>query len=411
MNIKNNNHDARWLLAGIVLCYFALLALVGQFMDYTAFWKYLGVPTLSPRFADLRAITHGWECYRIGYDVLVDNPCTGSAVNYPLLWMQPAFLGLDEEITDSVGVILGMLFFLCVFLMLPRLSRREAMVHAAVLCSPSVMLAVERGNNDLVMFVLCVLAIIFMSKGRPSALAMSVVSLIAAAFLKLYPIAGGIIFLHQSRPRALAAAGMVLVAFGAYVAFTYHDILAIREAVPKIPNWSYGGMAFAQQLAQTAARVGVDVSPGTIDAMYIGALIGACVVALLLARLLRVSKPDLPESTDKAFLGLQLGAAVFALTYALGNNFDYRLIFLILTLPQIMSWSRDTGAHARLSGAMAVCIVATMWLGFFVPGLYLTTLKVGINLNLDEILNWFILVYMLYAMISTLPSWIRNPQS
>ena len=48
-----------------------------------------------------------------------------------------------------------------------------------------------------------------------------------------------------------------------------------------------------------------------------------------------------------SLVGFHAGALIYLGTFAVANNFDYRLVFLLLTLPQLVEWVR-TPAH-RLS--------------------------------------------------------------
>jgi hypothetical protein len=61
------------------------------------------------------------------------------------------------------------------------------------------------------------------------------------------------------------------------------------------------------------------------------------------------------------------GAATFVGTFAIGHNYNYRMAFLLLTLPQLLRWSRARDAPLPFAAAGAAAVVATLWLGTSLP--------------------------------------------
>ena len=57
-----------------------------------------------------------------------------------------------------------------------------------------------------------------------------------------------------------------------------------------------------------------------------------------------------------SFVALQAGAFIYLGTFAAVNNFDYRLVFLLLTLPQLVEWA-CMPSH-RLSSLAAITLIA-----------------------------------------------------
>lgn len=53
------------------------------------------------------------------------------------------------------------------------------------------------------------------------------------------------------------------------------------------------------------------------------------------------------------------GAGVYLCSYVLVRNFDYRLAFLLLTLPQLLRWVRE---RSRLAVVSLVALFGTLWL-------------------------------------------------
>src|SRR5215211_2525668 len=139
--------DGRAVLLVAVTAY-ALVVAVPRALWGVDVWHWLGVPPGPSLFFDTRNITAAWECRRLGYDPLVENPCDpwGRAMFYPRGWLLLRWLGLDQSDTLALGVLIGLLFLVALCLLTGRLSAGEGIVVAVAVCSPAVMLALERAN-------------------------------------------------------------------------------------------------------------------------------------------------------------------------------------------------------------------------------------------------------------------------
>ena len=54
------------------------------------------------------------------------------------------------------------------------------------------------------------------------------------------------------------------------------------------------------------------------------------------------------------------GASIYCGTFMLGTNFVYRLMFLLLCLPQVLDWARESAASAKFSGSNLVLIMSAL---------------------------------------------------
>src|SRR5207249_11410574 len=112
---------------------------------------WLRVPPGPSLFFDTRTVLAALECQRLGYDPLVDNPCDPwqRPMFYPRIWLLATPLGLDQSHTGVVGVLLVVLFVAAVCALVGRIGIGEGVIVSAVVCSPAVMFALERGNMDV----------------------------------------------------------------------------------------------------------------------------------------------------------------------------------------------------------------------------------------------------------------------
>ena len=332
----------------IVCAYFGLLFALGGHRS----WDRLGVPDLEPTFLDMRSVTSGWVCTRRGIDVLPLNPCDPlkRPANYPRIWMKLAFLGLGPGSTVVLALLTAAAFFAAAVALLdPRSSVGEAVVYAAALCSPAAMLGVERGNVDLALFAVVSVAVIVARRDRLGRI-VSPILVLAAAVLKLFPILAAGLLARQRR--GLPVIGAVVLIFAAYALATIDDIRTIGKVVPQANDYSYGVDISGRWLAGRAHS-----QAWIFDAVLVIAGVGA---AILLSRRLAQPIPSTASpATARAMDAFWAGAGIYVGTFCVFHSFDYRLVFLLLTIPQLLLWAREGRSIAYVTLA---ALLATLWL-------------------------------------------------
>ena len=317
--------DGRWLTVAILLGYGALLAVLIHFLGYQRGWLCLGVPGLQPVFADLHGVTAGADSLRAGFDPLQINPADYwfRPMNYPRAWLA-LMLAFDihQDQTWIVGTVLAAAFLGSVLLFMGRVDRWQGAYWGLLLCTPAVTLAVERGNTDLVIFVLLTLTLLALRRDivRPWAAYLVV---FACAILKLYPV-GAFILAWREKPRhTLTILTLAGLAFAVYLYATRQDLQFIRQSTPHPYGVSYGCQVYFDWLA------GGKKLEGVLAAMPMLTTLAAVGMAAL-ARTF-VSRPTpLPRLEAD---GLMIGGAMYAVTFILNVNFNYRLVILLFAIP------------------------------------------------------------------------------
>lgn len=337
--------SSAWLvLVGMLCGYFALLLALGGHDE----WDELGVPPVSPAFFDLRSVTSGWDCARQQLGEWPVNPCDpgGRPENYPRIWMAASILGLGEDDTYLIGSLIVLAFFSAAILVLPRQSPLgNALVYGLALCSPSVMLGVERGNVDIALFGMVAVAGLVMRRTRYGPPAASALILVAAV-LKLFPIAAIGMLARLPRREALISVASVGGLFGVYAMATFRDIQTIERVLPQGDEYAYGLHIFGGWLGRLVA------SGRMWDLVLICLAIAA---AIALRRRLR----HLGSGASRELDLFWAGAGIYVATFSLGRSSDYRLVFLLLTIPQLVLWARSR----RALPIVTLCgILLTLWL-------------------------------------------------
>jgi hypothetical protein len=383
--------DGRVVLLLLLLGFFSLTRYCALPKRKLVLWNILGVSTITPNFFDLRAITSAWESQRLGYDPLVSNPRDPlrRLMNYPRIWLAPSSLGLDQSHTAIIGVWMAALFYVCVFLFVGELKTSHGVLYAVIICSPAVLLAVERGNNDLVIFALLAIGVC-MVRYRRKLSPILYILVLAAAMLKLFPIFALTCVVREKPKRALITICLVAGAFVAYLLYTLHDIYVIGQAIGQNENLypSYGSMIVFQYVTIKASLSGQGPSRLFLRYISLTCLLACLGLAYAWAR---SKKPDLPETEHSD--AFRIGASIYLGTFVLGNSYDYRLIFLIFALPQLLSWMRVRNRLGTFSKVLVASVVFSVWSMIFPETNPLMFI-------LKELVRWFI--------FASLPAWLRN---
>lgn len=408
------SHAGRPLVAAVLGAYFLTLAALGG----REAWDELGVPYLTPSFADMRSVTSAWECDRQGIAVLPTNPCDpygARPANYPTIWLWPSGLGLGQGATVPLGVLTAAAFLGSFLVLIGRSAVRDGPLYAAAAISPAVMLGVERANVDLLLFAMLVTALAIFRRsrlGRGAGYSL----LLLAAVLKLFPVFAWGVLLRQSR-RLVLWSGLLMVAlFAVYVVATFDTIQTIEQVVWQVIPVSYGADVGVDSVQSFSADKGsLDWLEGMGDWLTgVCVLAGAAAIGLISwrRRALGVSLSRRAEGRELHFDAFVAGAGIYVASFALWHNWDYRLIFLLLALPQLIAWARISPSPVPAPRLTLAALFGTLWLsepltanvGFWVAPFDFLTLE-SLNLSLDEVCNWFLFVALGTGLaVATLPS-------
>jgi hypothetical protein len=385
----------------------ALFAGLAGLRGYQQAWHGWGIVSAGTPFLDLQVITAGAESHALGYDPLYENPRDSMQrrMNYPRAWQALFVLGLTQKHTVPLGLAIVAAFLLGIFVFARRLDRLLAAGLAVTLFSPAVMLCLERGNIDLVLFSVATLALLILPRSPGAATGV----LFLGFVLKLYPILGLVSLLRENRRRFLLLTGGATVAVAVYVVWYRADLLAIREATPS-PTWlSFGLMTAAQALTET---LGGAPAPWLAGARVLGA---GALLAVGGAMVWRVGqRTPAAEDADAAAPNLdafRLGAGIFAGSFLLGKNFDYRLIFLLFAVPQLLEWTRGAERDRRwvsalTLGVMHIALWQQLWKPLLVPAEGAAWWSAALPTLLEQAAKCATFSGCAYLLAATAPVWL-----
>jgi hypothetical protein len=352
----------------------------------------LGIPIMEPRFADARAISGASVSLAQGFDPLVHNPGDhmGRPMNYPRTWLLLAHLGLGPQHTDWLALAFAGVFGLGLLTLLPLAgTRRTVALLVAALFSPVVWLGIERANNDLPVFGLVAIGAWLVTRHPRWAAG----CLLSAGLLKLFPIFALPGHLVSGPRRTLRLAGVTAALFALWVWWTRADLALIRAGTYHWNRIGYG----IDQIATSLAGRGLPELPLLIAS--IGVLAAAVISGLRWRARLRLASTPAPA----ALAAFRCGAGVHIGTFCLGSNFDYRLVFLLLTLPQLGHWTergtrRSRGWVWSLLTAALLLLWSMTWRSWLVPWC-----GEGPGLIVDELCSWWLVLGLAVALVLALP--------
>jgi hypothetical protein len=349
----------RWVSLVVLWAAPAVVLSLSFSTDWVSVWKKLHVPSLRPYFTDLRSITSGVKTQQEGGDPLVKNPYDpwNRTLNYPRVWVYLfQWLGINDNNVWVVGIAFCALYLACVsWLILHSRGAPDGFVLVIAALSVSPLLGIERGNTDLfvfsVTFLGCAAANSFLKTG----------ALLSAAQLKVFPYAGMMVDAAR-RPRkekAIAVAGALLSAI--LFAWQWNDLKAIRHSTPISTASSFGLLTLRRKV------------------MPLNEIAVACVwiIAVSIAAMAWVLRPKLEQAAASSRFKEMffVFGGIYLFTFFVGSNWDYRLIFLLPTLPLSLEMARDSRHRGWGILYVAAVLIAenTMasdsWLSFYLADL------------------------------------------
>ena len=279
---------------------------------------------------------------------------------YPELWFSVlGGLGFTREHEIPLALAINGVFLIILLILLYPRSWAEVLVGFLSICSPATLLAMERCNVDVVIFiVLALVPICFEWRTRVGFPIAWAVLLVATAF-KYYPVTGYILFLKNAKElRVLFCyALLAVVAVAAYFALILEDSLLVPQNLQKYGDpvnvYTFGAKGFFYF--------------ATFNEQYAEILAWLAFLVLLCGSALVAKKTDfsLPPSSNWRENFFLLGVAVSSFTFIMIWSYDYRTIFLLFTLPYLLDLAKNPAAANRekvVARALTAFLLTMMWI-------------------------------------------------
>ena len=370
----------RWPAAVVAAVSLAFLGLVNR----EGGWDYLGIQHLRPYFFDLCVLLAAGMAWHAGLDPYAPNPFDpGHRPHvYGPWWLVSGPLGFTTADTLWMGGILVLVFLVTVAWLLAPRGPRAALVASLWLVSPPVLLALERGNNDLVVFLIfAATGVTLAARGlRGAPLGAGLLGL--AGVLKLYPLASlpALAARPGSRRRFLVALASAALGCALVFALWWRDYDRVLGLIPKPTSiQSYGW-----RVGLIAWRVLPDDHLGLI----LGVALGVAGAGWFFRRFARALWRTVP-TTGTVSAWFVAGALSWIFCFAINTNYTYRAVLLLLPARRWFDLAQgqdgagsDPGVGENASardGARVARLQLAAWLGVF----WLVPIKGGLAAGID----------------------------
>jgi hypothetical protein len=357
-------------LIGLILVLIVAVLYVVDTYAYSRALTAMGIIPFRYPFIDWEYIANGIRCWNNNIDVYVANPCDilNRPHNYSPLWLRAVFIPTDRTWTMLIGIGIILAFLLSLSWFVKPDNWQELSVFTLACTSTTVVYALERGNSDVILFVMLVVAGV-LSTGPLASRVLSYALILFAGLLKLYPLIGLLTALRE-RPRTFfaiaAAAGLVVVGL------FYRVRTEMAAALKNIGPWEYASDLFgAVNLPFGGLRYALWVFPGLEQYTWFATLPYTIITVLLIvtaAQVIRLARnvnlvAAFAKISEREAILLVIGAALMAGCFFAGQSVAYKGIYLIFVVVGLVAMRRATNigkTRAILSQALII-VIFLMW--------------------------------------------------
>jgi hypothetical protein len=368
----------------------AILAL-GRIVGWDPTWRTLGVTPLQPPFFDMHVINDYAACASKGLDAYAPQACNVDNFNIPPTWLWLGFLGVDGSASIWLSAVIIAAAAIVMVLLLQGRSWSHGVTALAALMSPSVLMGVERGNLDFLILALVGSAALIYKERRVGRACGAIALLCLGVMLKLFPVFCVSLAARFSKQTFLFACALAALSL-IYFTLTLEYIFLIRRNVPTTFVLSYGYKAIFLGMDHIRSEAGLSAL-GLADT-WLPAATGAVVFVCALA--FRRRRDFCSVHVSIAGTAFLFGAGIYCGTYFLGTNFIYRLMFLLLCLPQLQDWQikRSEGDKATRTAELGLfgTVLGVLWLNGNANGH-------SMFLLLPQLLDWFLFFGMAFVVM------------
>jgi hypothetical protein len=384
----------KWFFA-LLIGLFGMATLFIIFGYEETYW-FFGVPVSKHLFLDMQLITGSAESIEKGFDPILENIMDPGQrnFNYPKIWFLLLNLGLGRGALLYFGIGAIAVFFMALFLFPKTDDNLTLALIFLIAFSSAGLLAYERANVDLLFFFTVVLALLLQDKQQP----VSMLVMIASILFKVFPVFALGLYWDKREAKSMLPVAALSIASLIYFGFIFSDMMTIFSVTQKGADISYGLRVAAYHLRDTGQ---IDEINNLALYLLVAILSAIVVTAGLLGR------ENLAELKNYHLRAFWAGAGIYAGTFWLGNNWDYRLIFLILVIPAMVGFSRYSKGVGRYLGWITVlAIIISCW-GY---GVRLRLMNIHeireILYWIDECSNWIVYLGLVYFFMASIPDWL-----
>ena len=278
-------------------------------------------------FADWTVIISAMKCKLQGYDVFLDNPCdfwNRKHVYGSILLFLPYSTNFNNLYSIYLPIFFNLLFLYVVISHINFKKIEQVLIYILFIFSPATLLAVERFNIDILIFLILLLICYLRSNLFKSIL------IVMISLAKFYPVITSIVFLFKGISKKNLSYLFMTVAFVTLIFFFDSNNLTkvfsnISQATANY-QLAFGIMHFSNFPILNTKFPVEHLLIFSVSLMSIIFFFSY----LILKKDEFLKDFNFEIYSDKLFF---IGSSVCIFTYLLLSNFIYREIFIFLALP------------------------------------------------------------------------------
>ncbi len=307
----------------------AVILLIYPHIFYKYFVLQMPFSDQAPQsyFADWTVIISAMKCKLQGYDVFLDNPCdfwNRKHVYGSILLFLPYSTNFNNLYSIYLPIFFNLLFLYVVISHINFKKIEQVLIYILFIFSPATLLAVERFNIDVLIFLILLLICYLRSNLFKSIL------IVMISLAKFYPVITSIVFLFKGISKKNLSYLFMTVAFVTLIFFFDSNNLTkvfsnISQATANY-QLAFGIMHFSNfPILNTKFPV---------EHLLIFSVSLMSIIFFLSYLILKkdefLKDFNFEIYSDKLFF---IGSSVCIFTYLLLSNFIYREIFIFLAFP------------------------------------------------------------------------------
>ena len=344
-------------LAGLAIYLAFVMVRAINFQLYLKLFQAIdAIPNLLP-FSDTRAVLQAFSCARQGVDVYLRNACMGGGqYNYSSFLLRAgADLQLGPGQSMAVGLLSGMLVLGALALLPPAQSRREMMLRMAAMGSGALVALLDSANIDCLLFAASLCGALALRQGVAGRVCgYGVFALLAA--VKFYPAVLFVLLVREARFVFWTVCIAALVAGGLYVWHFGAGVITALMILPSGPP--YDNLFGAHNLV---AGFVVLFSPAPSPVILPATLVLVALALYVAWREAPLYDVALLAVDETRRLLLLAGALIMTECFFSAQNFNYRAVFFLLTLPGLCAMARLAPHLARRFDGVGLAVLFLMW--------------------------------------------------
>ena len=302
---------------------------------WISFWNFLNVPAAIPPFGDLDALNIFLSYKQQGFNPYFENPYSHPIHNvyiYPSVWLYIAdFINLQNPKSFIFfSFLIFFVYFYIIIDLLYRFKNRKFIYFLFIyFFSTSNFLLIERLNVEIIIF--CFIYFSLTCKN----FILKNLYFILSFILKIFPLFSIFMFINKKKNFF----SLLLFSLVYLIIFREEIFLISKNVIEFALIFAYGVTSITKAIYFYSMKFGYFINDDNYTIFKFSMIVLASIYALIIFLINFSFKPQKKFKVkinleEKMFLA---GGGIFIGTFILSANVDYRLIFLLLTLPYLLS--------------------------------------------------------------------------